>query len=69
MANSVKTTVLMDENIHNLLVRRYGKRGISKSVNTLLKKALFKPKKGMYGCDPWLNMEIRDRHIDEHPDL
>jgi len=69
MANLIKTTILMDKNIHNLLVGKYGQRGISKSVNELLRKALFKPKKSMYGCDPWLKMEIEDRHVDEHPDL
>ncbi len=57
----------MDEAIHNLLVKRYGQRHISQSVNELLKKALFRQKKTMYGKDPWLTMKIEER--DEHNNL
>lgn len=67
MANVVKTTILMDETIHDLLVKRYGQRRISKTVNKLLKRSLFRPKKSMYGKDPWLTMKIEEKN--EHPDL
>ena len=66
MANVIKTTILMDKTIHDLLVERYGQRRISKSINELLKKSLF-PRKSMYGRDPWLTLKSDEEN--EHPDL
>jgi len=43
------------------LVKRFGRRKISKAVNEALIKQLFKPCKSMYGIDPWLTTKnLRD---------
>ncbi|ODS42813.1 MAG: hypothetical protein MSIBF_05935 [Candidatus Altiarchaeales archaeon IMC4] len=70
MANLVKTTILLDENLRTVLINRFGQRGLSKAINELVGVSLFKPKqKSMFGSCPKLTMEIPDRHVDEHPDL
>jgi hypothetical protein len=60
MVNINKTTILLEETLYKVLVERYGRRNLSKAVNKLLRNVLFKPKKNMYGIDPWLDLEIEE---------
>jgi len=44
----MKTTVLLREDIYEILKKRYGPRGISEAINAILAEALFKGE-GMFG--------------------
>ncbi|MEM2902738.1 MAG: hypothetical protein QXO32_08445 [Candidatus Bathyarchaeia archaeon] len=57
----VKTTVLLKDEIYEYLIKRFGRRKISETINQALMKQLFKPSKSMFGVDPWLTTEgLRD---------
>lgn len=57
----VKTTVLLKDEVYEYLIKRFGRRKISKTINEALMKQLFKPTKDMFGVDPWLTTEnLRD---------
>jgi len=57
----VKTTILLKDEIHEHLVKKVGRRRISETINRMLEKELFKPKKSMFGVDPWLTTKgLRD---------
>ena len=51
---TVKTTVLLKDEIYEHLVKRVGRRKISETINKALERELFKHRKSMFGADPWL---------------
>lgn len=64
----VKTTILLKDDLYEIIVKRFGKRNISKAINESLEKVLMRPKKSMFGADPWLTTEgLRDE--EEHAGL
>lgn len=64
----VKTTILLRDDLYEILVRKHGRRKISETVNIALEKLLLKRRKGMFGADPWLNTKgLRDEK--EHEGL
>jgi len=50
----VKTTLLLKEEVYERLIKKAGRRRLSSAVNEILEKELFKPKRSMFGVDPWL---------------
>ncbi len=57
----VKTTILLKDEIYEQLVKKYGRRKISKTINEVLTKQFSTPKKSMFGVDPWLTVTgLRD---------
>jgi len=57
----VKTTILLRDEIYEYLIKRFGRRRISETINEALMKQLFKSVEGMFGVDPWLTTEnLRD---------
>jgi len=66
---SVKTTVLLREDVKDHLVRKVGPRGLSDEINRILAKALFSKRDSLFGADPWLNTKgLRDER-EVHEDL
>jgi len=66
---SIKTTILLREDVRDHLVRKVGPRGLSEEVNRLLAKALFSKRDSLFGADPWLTTKgLRDER-DPHEDL
>ena len=65
---SVKTTILLREDVKDHLVRKVGPRGLSEEINRLLAAALFSKRGSLFGADPWLTTrglrDERDRHED-----
>jgi predicted CopG family antitoxin len=58
---TVKTTVLLNDEVYEHLVKKVGRRKISKTINEVLAHELFKPHKSMFGVDPWLTTKgLRD---------
>lgn len=57
----VKTTITLKDEVYEYLIKNFGRRKISETVNQALMKQLFKPVEGMFGSDPWLTAEgLRD---------
>ena len=57
----VKTTIILKDEIYEHLIKKYGRRKISETINQALMKHLFKPTKSMFGVDPWLTtQDLRD---------
>ena len=57
----VKTTILLKDEIYEQLVKKYGRRKISTTINEALTKQFSRPKKSMFGADPWLTVSgLRD---------
>ena len=47
--------------MYEYLVKKFGKRKISETINQALMKQFFKPFKSMFGVDPWLTTKnLRD---------
>lgn len=44
-----KTTVILRNDLYDLLVKKHGRRKISATINEALEKKLLKPKKSMFG--------------------
>ena len=66
---TIKTTVMLREDLHERIIRRYGRRGLSRTVNEALERMLVDTKKSMFGSDPWLNATgVRDER-DPHEGL
>ncbi len=64
----VKTTVILRDDLYDILIKKYGRRKISETINKTLEKNLLRPKKSMFGADPWLNTKnLRDE--EEHENL
>ena len=57
----VKTTITLKDEIYEYLIKKFGRRKISETINQALMKQLFKPVKSMFGVDPWLTTQgLRD---------
>jgi len=57
----VKTTIVLKDEMYEYLVKKFGKRKISETINQALMKQFFKPFKSMFGVDPWLTTKnLRD---------
>ena len=57
----VKTTVILNDEVYEWLVRKFGRRRMSEVINRALMKEFFKPARSMFGVDPWLTTEgLRD---------
>ena len=56
-----KTTIVLKDEVYDYLVRKYGRRKISKAVNDALMKEVSRPHESMFGVDPWLTTKgLRD---------
>lgn len=56
-----KTTVLLQDEVYEYLIKNVGRRRISETINRILMKELFASNKSMFGVDPWLTTEeLRD---------
>lgn len=57
----VKTTIILKDEIYELLIKKHGRRKISKTINEVLMKQFSRSKKTMFGIDPWLTVKgLRD---------
>ncbi len=65
----VKTTILLKEEVYEQLIKKAGRRKISDAINTILEKELFKPRKSMFGVDPWLTTERSRDEEEPHESL
>jgi len=58
---TVKTTIILRDEIYTYLIERFGRRKMSETINRALMKYLFEPTESMFGVDPWLTTEnLRD---------
>jgi len=56
----MKTTVLLREDLYEILKKRYGPRGISEAINSILAEALLGGE-GMFGTMPKTSLkDVRD---------
>ncbi len=56
-----KTTIVLKDEIYEQLIKRYGRRKISQTINEVLMKQFSRPKKSMFGVDRWLTVKgLRD---------
>jgi hypothetical protein len=56
----MKTTVLLREDLYEILKKKYGPRGISEAINAILAQALLKGE-GMFGTMPKTSLkDLRD---------
>jgi len=56
----MKTTVLLREDLYEILRKKYGPRGISEAINAILAEALLKGE-GMFGTMPKTSLrDLRD---------
>ena len=61
----MKTTVLLREDIYEILKKKYGPRGISDAINGILAQALLKGE-GMFGTMPRTSLrDLRDHRDHE----
>jgi len=62
----MRTTVEIRDDIYQKIVKEYGKRRISITINEILTKYFLKKRQDMFGVDPWLKQtdlsDIRDEH-------
>ncbi|MFA5076896.1 MAG: hypothetical protein WC488_00520 [Candidatus Micrarchaeia archaeon] len=63
----LKTTVLLREDVYEMLVREFGKRNVSKGINEYLFEHMFtENQKDMFAKDKWLQKagtrDLRDHH-------
>ena len=62
----MKTTLTLRDDMHDFLVAKYGKRGLSQAVNDLLYEHIFK-EKSMFGINAWLAKASRN-DLRDHQD-
>lgn len=56
-----KTTIILKDEIYEHLIKRYGRRKISQTINEVLMKQFSRSKKSMFGVDRWLTVKgLRD---------
>jgi hypothetical protein len=61
MQTPIKTTIILKDEIYEHLIKKYGRRKISKTINEVLAAQFSRSKKSMFGVDPWLNTRgLRD---------
>lgn len=66
---TVRTTILLREDVREHLLRKVGPRGLSEAINEILVKSLFPRKRSLFGADPWLTTKgLRDER-EPHEDL
>ena len=63
----MRTTVEINDAIYKKIIKTYGKRNISNTINDILLKYFTKEKKqSLYGADPWLKKtgtnDLRDEY-------
>ena len=62
----MRTTIEIRDDIYHRIVKQYGKRKISVTINEILSKHFSKRRKDMFGADPWLMKvdmsDLRDKH-------
>lgn len=57
----VKTTIILKDELYEHLIKKYGRRKISKTINDVLASQFSKSRKSMFGADPWLTVKgLRD---------
>ena len=64
----VKTTIILKDEVYDELIKRYGRRKISKTINEVLMERLSGPKKSMFGSAPWLTTKGLRDESEEHED-
>lgn len=62
----MRTTIEINDDLHNRIIQKYGKRKISVAINEILFKFFTKNKKDMFGVDAWLKETNLDDLRDEH---
>jgi len=62
----MRTTIEVREDIYRRIIKEYGKRSISITINEILAKYFSKKRKDMFGSDPWLKQVNLDDLRDEH---
>ena len=50
----MRTTIEIRDDIYRKIIKEYGKRNISVTINDILARRFSRKKKDMYGADPWL---------------
>ena len=66
---TVRTTILLREDVRDHLLRKVGPRGLSDAINEILAEALLQKEASLFGADPWLDTKgLRDER-DGHEDL
>ena len=50
----MRTTIEIRDDLYQKIIKIYGKRKISITINEILTKYFSKIKKDMFGADPWL---------------
>jgi predicted CopG family antitoxin len=64
----MRTTIEIRDDIYHSIVKAYGKRKISMTINEILAGHFKrKRKKGMFGVDPWLR-KVRTNNIRDEND-
>jgi len=63
-SETMRTTVELQDNVYERIVRDAGKRRISETINAIL-ASHYRKKKSMFGADPWLRKARRDDLRDE----
>ena len=64
----MKTTVLLRDDIHSILLAKFGKRGVSQAINDILfEQVVASDGKSMFGADPWLARTSR-KDLRDHDD-
>ena len=57
----MRTTIDLDDDIHEKIVEEYGKRKISEAINEVLSSYYRRSKKSFFGSAPWLkNVDMND---------
>ncbi|UCH89703.1 MAG: hypothetical protein JSV49_03380 [Thermoplasmata archaeon] len=62
----MRTTIELRYDIYNKIIKEYGKRKISVTINEILANYFSSTREDMYGADPWLKKvdmsDLRDEH-------
>ena len=61
-----KTTIVLEDEVYDYLVKKYGRRKISQAINDALMKQISRPRKSMFGADPWLTSRDLREHAEPH---
>ena len=68
--DGVKTTVMLRDDIREMLISRFGKRGLSRAINDLLfEHVVLEKRQTMFGADPWLAKTKGDLRDHEDRDV
>jgi hypothetical protein len=64
--DGMRTTVEIRDDLYFKIIREYGKRRISITINEVLSNYFLTKQKDMFGIDPWLKKTDLDDLRDEH---